>query len=92
MGNLKSERVRVVEHLTYVIHGIAGLCALAVFVGIFKAIDWLISLKYQTKDKCEDCRKEIFNTINIDRNLLIEVNTKVSIILKHIENKIKEGE
>lgn len=79
------------EHLTYIIHGIAGLAALVVFVGIIKAIDWLISLKYQSKDKCEECRKEIFNTINIDRNLLIEVNAKVSMILEHIENKIKEG-
>lgn len=77
------------EYLSYIIHGIAGLCAIVVCIGIFKTIDWLISLKYQSKDKCEDCRKEIFNTINVDRSLLIEVNTKVTMILEHIEKRQK---
>lgn len=57
----------------------------ATVIGGFKAIDWLISLKYKTKDECESCRTVINETANTDRKLLIRVDTKMDLMLKHLK-------
>ncbi len=62
-----------------IILGVGGVIA------AFKSIDWLISIKYKTKDDCESCRKTIFDIINKDRDLLSRVDTKVDIVLKIIQ-------
>lgn len=81
----------MLEELQFIFYGLGGLVSLGIIVGLFKALDWLISLKYQTKDTCEKCRKSMFETMNTDRNLLVEVDTKVSMILEYIELKRKGG-
>jgi hypothetical protein len=44
------------ENLTGVFYTIIGLGTVA---GAFKGIDWLIGLKYMTKDNCNVCRAEV---------------------------------
>ncbi|MBE7708059.1 MAG: hypothetical protein E7Z88_05060 [Cyanobacteria bacterium SIG27] len=63
-----------------------------VFVGLvslvaaFKSIDWLISIKYRTKDECEMCRNVIFEAINKDRDLLVRLDAKMDLVLKKIKD------
>lgn len=63
-----------------------------VFVGLvslvaaFKSIDWLISIKYRTKDECEICRNVIFETINKDRDLLVRLDAKMDLVLEKIKD------
>lgn len=65
---------------------------LVTVIGGFKACDWLISLKYKTKDDCEKCRNTLFDIINKDRNLLTRVDTKMDLILEHMKISFKEKE
>ena len=65
--------------ILYVLGGIAAI------VGGFKACDWLISLKYKTKDDCENCRKAIFDVVNNDRDLLTRLDAKMDLLLKHMK-------
>ena len=43
------------ENLSILVQTIIGFGALGIG---FKAADWLISLKYMTKDDCNACRKK----------------------------------
>mgnify|MGYP003306199441 CR=1 FL=1 len=61
----------------------AGLVFL---VTAFKSIDWLISIKYRTKDECEMCRNVIFEAINKDRDLLVRLDAKMDLVLKKIKD------
>lgn len=70
--------------LLYIVGAVAGI------IGAFKACDWLISLKYKTKDDCERCRNSIFETVNKDRELLTRVDAKLDLLLKHMKISIKE--
>lgn len=65
---------------------------LVTVIGGFNACDWLISLKYKTKDDCEKCRNTLFDIINKDRNLLTRVDTKMDLILEHMKISFKEKE
>ena len=42
-----------------IIYGVYALLGIALIIGAFKGIDWLISLKYRTKDYCEICQKAV---------------------------------
>lgn len=66
-----------------VIHGIYALLGIALIIGAFKGVDWLISLKYRTKDDCEICQKAMRLEAQGNRDLLIALNTKVDLMLKH---------
>lgn len=77
------------QDLFYLLYGLGGLVALGGIVGLLKMVDWLISLKYRTKDDCEKCRGVMFKTINADKNLLVEVNAKVTMILEQLQNNMK---
>jgi len=63
-----------------------------VFVGLvslvaaFKSIDWLISIKYRTKDECEMCRNVIFEAINKDRDLLVRLDAKMDLVLEKMKD------
>lgn len=70
--------------LLYIVGAVAGI------IGVFKACDWLISLKYKTKDECENCRNALFEVINRDRDVLTRVDAKLDLLLKHMKISIKE--
>jgi len=57
------------------------------FLGIVKAIDWLISIKYKTRTDCSscqsECRKEIFGTINGNRDLLVKLDTNMELLMSN---------
>lgn len=72
------------------IHAVYSILGVATIIGAFKGIDWLISLKYKTKDECEHCRNKIFESINFDKNSLARLETKVDLLLEKFELKPKE--
>lgn len=59
-----------------------SLIALGALIGVFKSIDWLISIKYRTKDECEICRNTIYDAINKDRDLLVRLDAKMDLVLE----------
>lgn len=72
------------------IHAVYTILGVAAIIGAFKGIDWLISLKYKTKDECENCREKIFDSLNFDKNSLTRLETKVDLLLKKFDLTIKE--
>lgn len=73
-----------------ILQTIYALLGLALLVGGFKAADWLVSLKYRTKDDCEACQKALKLEAQSNRDLLIALNTKVDLMLKHSKIIIDE--
>ena len=61
------------------------MLALGGFFGAFKSIDWLISIKYRTKDECEKCRNLIYEAINKDRDLLVRLDAKMDLVLQKMK-------
>lgn len=74
----------------YLIQAVYTILGIAAIIGAFKGIDWLISLKYKTKDDCEKCRNKIFDSLNFDKNSLARLETKVDLLLEKFELKPKE--
>lgn len=72
------------------IHAMYSILGVAAIIGAFKGIDWLIVLKYKTKDECEHCRSKIFESINFDKNSLARLETKVDLLLEKFELKPKD--
>lgn len=72
------------------IHAVYTIIGIAAIIGAFKGIDWLISLKYKTKDECENCRSKIFESLNFDKNSLVRLETKVDLLLENFNLKAKE--
>ena len=56
--------------------------AVAGLVGAFKTIDWLISLKYMTKDDCNLCRAELVQRQTKEDVKLTRIETKVDMLLE----------
>lgn len=50
-------------------------------VAIFKAVDWLIGLKYMTKDDCSLCRQKVETKQNNEDIKLTRIETKVDLII-----------
>lgn len=50
-------------------------------VAIFKAVDWLIGLKYMTKDDCAFCRQKVETKQNNEDIKLTRIETKVDLII-----------
>lgn len=48
---------------------------------VFKAVDWLISLKYMTKDNCASCRQKVEIKQNNEDIKLTRIETKVDLII-----------
>ena len=65
----------------YVILGFASIAA------AFKAIDWLIALKYMTKDSCTVCRNELVQKQSIEDVKITRIETKVDMLLKMRKNE-----
>jgi hypothetical protein len=72
------------ENFTGVFYTILGLGTLA---GAFKGIDWLISLKYMTKDNCNTCRAEVAQKQSIENEKLARIETKVDMLLEMRKNE-----
>lgn len=72
------------------IHAVYTILGVAAIIGAFKGIDWLISLKYKTKDECENCRSKIFESLNFDQKSLARLETKVDLLLENFNLKAKE--
>ena len=72
------------------IHALYSILGVAAIIGAFKGIDWLIRLRYKTKDECEHCRSKIFESINFDKNSLARLETKVDLLLEKFELKPKD--
>lgn len=72
------------------IHAVYTIIGVAAIIGAFKGIDWLISLKYKTKDECENCRSKIFESLNFDQKSLARLETKVDLLLENFNLKAKE--
>ena len=72
------------------IHAMYSILGVAAIIGAFNGIDWLIGLKYKTKDECEHCRSKIFESINFDKNSLARLETKVDLLLEKFELKPKD--
>lgn len=62
-----------------------SILSLGALFTAFKSIDWLISLKYRTKDECEQCRNTIYETLNKDRDLLVRLETKMDLVLEKMK-------
>lgn len=77
------------EQVMMYVYGFFALLGIGGIVGMFKAIDWIISQKYVTHDKCEKCRAEIYKTIATDHSLLSGLDGKVDLILKALNLKVK---
>lgn len=75
------------NNLIQAVYTILGMAAI---IGAFKGIDWLISLKYKTKDDCEKCRSKIIESITFDKESLARLETKVDLLLEKFELKPKE--
>lgn len=75
------------NNLIQAVYTILGIAAI---IGAFKGIDWLIGLKYKTKDECENCRSKIFESLNFDKNSLTRLETKVDLLLENFNLKAKE--
>ena len=73
-----------------IINAVYALLGLALIIGAFKGVDWLIALKYRTKDDCEACQKAMKLEAQGNRDLLIALNTKVDLMLKHSKIIIDE--
>ena len=72
------------ENLT---HGLYAILGIAGIVGAFKTIDWLIGLKYMTKDHCSTCRAEVAKTQSAENEKLARIETKVDMLLEMRKNE-----
>lgn len=77
------------EQMLMYIYGFFALLGIASLVGIIKAIDWIISQKYVSHHKCEQCRSEIYKTIATDHSLLVNLDGKVDLICQALNIKAK---
>lgn len=72
------------------IQSVYTILGVATIIGAFKGIDWLISLKYKTKDDCEKCRNKIIESITFDKESLARLEAKMDLLLEKFELKPKE--
>lgn len=66
------------ENLTVLIQTIIGFAALGAG---FKGADWLISLKYMTKDECTACREKVKESHDNDKERIVRIETKIDMLL-----------
>ena len=79
------EQSQLIEYM----YGFFALLGLAGLIGILKVIDWLISQKYVSHQRCEKCRGEIYKTIATDHDLLQKVDGKMDLMLDCMDIKHK---
>ena len=79
------EQSQLIEYM----YGFFALLGLSGLIGILKVIDWLISQKYVSHQRCEKCRGEIYKTIATDHDLLQKVDGKMDLMLDCMDIKHK---
>lgn len=72
------------QNILTAVYTILGIGAI---IGGIKGVDWLIGLKYKSKDDCEKCRNNIFERLNYDSTTLTRIETKVDLIMKNFNLK-----
>ena len=77
------------SQLVQYMYGFFALLGLAGLIGALKVIDWLISQKYVSHQRCEKCRGEIYKTIATDHDLLQKVDGKMDLMLDCMDIKHK---
>lgn len=77
------------SQLIQYMYGFFALLGLAGLIGALKVIDWLISQKYVSHQRCEKCRGEIYKTIATDHDLLQKVDGKMDLMLDCMDIKHK---
>ncbi len=78
-----------IEHIMIYVYGFFALLGIGSIVGMFKAVDWILSQKYVSHEKCEKCRAKIYETIAVDHSLLSGLDGKVDLICQALNIKAK---
>lgn len=75
-------------NVIHIIIAIFALLGMGVIVGSLKGIDWLISQKYQTISKCNECNLAINTKIDSNKALVTEnINKQYREIIEKIEHQ-----
>ena len=72
------------ENLGILVHTIIAFGALGAG---FKGADWLIGLKYMTKDDCSKCRAKIAGEHSSELERLTRMETKMDMLLQYSQAK-----
>ena len=75
-------------NVIHIIIAVFALLGMGVIVGALKGIDWLISQKYQTISKCNECNLAINTKIDSNKTVVTEnINKQYREIIEKIEHQ-----
>ena len=75
-------------NVIHIIIAVLSLLGMGVIVGALKGIDWLISQKYQTISKCNECNLAINTKIDSNKAVVTEnINKQYREIIEKIEHQ-----
>lgn len=75
-------------NVIHIIIAVFALLGMGVIVGSLKGIDWLISQKYQTISKCNECNLAINTKIDSNKAVVTEnINKQYREIIEKIEHQ-----
>ena len=75
-------------NVIHIIIAVLALLGMGVIVGSLKGIDWLISQKYQTISKCNECNLAINTKIDSNKAVVTEnINKQYREIIEKIEHQ-----
>lgn len=75
-------------NVIHIIIAVFALLGMGVIVGALKGIDWLISQKYQTISKCNECNLAINTKIDSNKAVVTEnINKQYREIIEKIEHQ-----
>ena len=75
-------------NVIHIIIAVLALMGMGVIVGALKGIDWLISQKYQTISKCNECNLAINTKIDSNKAVVTEsINKQYREIIEKIEHQ-----
>ena len=75
-------------NVIHIIIAVLALLGMGVIVGSLKGIDWLISQKYQTISKCNECNLAINTKIDSNKSVVTEsINNQYREIIEKIEHQ-----
>ena len=73
---------------TSVIVTVCSIVGFGTIIGGLKGIDWLIGLKYQTKDTCDACRGKVIAQITENKEVVTQnINKQYREIIEKIEHQ-----
>lgn len=72
----------------HIITAVLALLGMGVIVGALKGVDWLISQKYQTISKCNECNLALNGKIDSNKAVVTEnINKQYREIIEKIERQ-----